>query len=135
MPANDPRLGSAALRAATDIVFRCPSRFVASARVRAGQPVWQYQFDYQRMSAKPVSHASELRTVFSAPGEDGLSPDAPPMQAYWLNFIRSGNPNGIGLPNWPEYGLKDRAYLSFGNNGTRAADDLAGATCGLIASP
>lgn len=24
------------------------------------------------------------------------------MQAYFLNFIKNGNPNGLGLPNWPE---------------------------------
>ena len=53
-PPDDPRLGSVEMRAATDIVFRCPSRFVASNRARAGQPVWQYQFDYQGTSAKPV---------------------------------------------------------------------------------
>jgi para-nitrobenzyl esterase len=25
------------------------------------------------------------------------------MQAYFANFIKSGNPNGPGLPEWPEY--------------------------------
>lgn len=24
------------------------------------------------------------------------------LQAYFLNFIKNGNPNGLGLPNWPE---------------------------------
>ena len=25
------------------------------------------------------------------------------MQAYFVNFIKTGNPNGTGLPNWPVY--------------------------------
>jgi cholinesterase len=26
------------------------------------------------------------------------------MQAYWTNFVMKGNPNGAGLPNFPNFG-------------------------------
>jgi para-nitrobenzyl esterase len=29
------------------------------------------------------------------------------MQGYFANFVRTGNPNGPGLPTWPTYGNSD----------------------------
>ena len=33
------------------------------------------------------------------------------MQRYWTNFAKTGNPNGPGLPAWPQFDAKSGAYL------------------------
>ena len=35
------------------------------------------------------------------------------IQTYWVNFARTGNPNGKGLPSWPTFNAKSRPYLEF----------------------
>jgi para-nitrobenzyl esterase len=32
---------------------------------------------------------------------------------YWTNFARTGDPNGPGLPRWPEYRTADRKVMHF----------------------
>jgi carboxylesterase type B len=34
------------------------------------------------------------------------------MSAYLVNFARTGNPNGIGLPAWPDFETRQRIVLS-----------------------
>jgi para-nitrobenzyl esterase len=33
------------------------------------------------------------------------------MQAYWVNFVKKGDPNGTPLPNWPAYGTGQRMII------------------------
>ncbi len=37
------------------------------------------------------------------------------VSSYWLNFARSGNPNGRGLPPWPAFARTDGKVLSLGD--------------------
>lgn len=43
------------------------------------------------------------------------------MNAYWVNFVKSGNPNGAGLPAWPRYDPANDALLEFTAEGKAIA--------------
>ncbi|MEK7833679.1 MAG: carboxylesterase family protein, partial [Acidobacteriota bacterium] len=42
------------------------------------------------------------------------------MQEYFANFIKTGNPNGKGLPNWPTFSANQRLIIDVN---TRAEAD------------
>jgi para-nitrobenzyl esterase len=132
-PADDPVFGPATLHAATDVVFTCPAALVAAARARSGTPVWHYRFGYAP-AGSTVAHASEVRFVFGAPGEDGIPATAAPLQAYWANFIRAGDPNGAGLAPWPGYGAERRSIV-FGDGTPVATNDLQAQPCRWAVNP
>ena len=128
-PADDPRLGDVTVQLANDLTFRCPTIALSQLAASQGGKVWQYQFDYSGPTGATVGHSSELRYVFDPP-----APGAPPLQTYWLNFVRTGDPNGGGLASWPRYDATTRAYLSFTDPGAVAGRDLR-AICALRDTP
>ena len=32
---------------------------------------------------------------------------------YWVNFVKTGNPNGLGLPAWPKYTASENLVKVF----------------------
>lgn len=111
-PRSDPRRGDVANQLATDLTFRCPTQVTAAAVARGGGAVWQYVYDYTAPDGGVVTHGSELRSVFASP-ETGLEAAAPPLQAYWANFVATGNPNGAGLPAWANVAPARHVEIAF----------------------
>ncbi|GAA1113808.1 hypothetical protein GCM10009582_09150 [Arthrobacter flavus] len=40
------------------------------------------------------------------------------MSGYWLNFVRTGDPNGYGLPAWPTVAAAPEEVMKFGTDGS-----------------
>jgi para-nitrobenzyl esterase len=97
--------------------------------------VWRYQFGLGVPgSGKPVEHSSELKYVFDDAPSSANSTTWPPLQEYWANFARSGNPNGHGLVSWPGHGTSAN-YVDFTPQGTVRGTQLRGPICRLLNPP
>jgi para-nitrobenzyl esterase len=125
-PPPDPRLGTRDEQIATDLIFRCPVAHMASIMAAKGAPVWQYEFDAAPGGGK-TSHAAEIPYAFgNATFGKGLS-----LKPYWLNFIRTGDPNAPGRPQWPRYTSAAQAHVLFSDSGVTPKGALRPQICSL----
>ena len=78
-----------------------------------------FVYEYSRSTpGHPPIHESELRFVFGYLSDDEVADEsahkfADLMQQYWTNFAKNGNPNGPGLPVWPQYDARTKQALDF----------------------
>jgi len=125
-PPPDPRLGTRDEQIATDVIFRCPTARLASIMAAKLAPVWQYEFDASQDGGK-TAHAAEIPYAFGDSTFDhGLS-----LKPYWLNFIRLGDPNGGGLPHWPEYTPAAPTHVLLSDAGVTPSGPLRPQICSL----
>jgi para-nitrobenzyl esterase len=116
-----------------------PARFVAQRVAACGQASYVYRFSYVatplRGKLPGAPHSSEIPYVFDTIGQStwgnlgkGLTPEdykiAEQMNSYWVNFGKTGDPNGDSLPEWPKYTKSDDGLMDFTmNDGPKGGRD------------
>lgn len=109
--------------------YREPNRYVARKMTEQGLAAYVYRFNYvvtpmrEQWKEGPL-HATDIpfsmNTVRAKYGNSLTASDlamANMVHHYWVNFVRTGNPNGPGLPEWPAYDAKDDVLLDFATTG------------------
>jgi para-nitrobenzyl esterase len=146
--AADPLYGAPEVQWATDVGFRCGTVLPLTQQAALGQPVFAYEF--ARLVTREVQpggnmhgvdnsyvfgtfatrgQGTNLPSIAFTPGDAALS-DL--MQQYWVNFVRTGGPNGPGLPRWPVFGSSARPYLEFTADSAVAKHNLRRAQCDVF---
>jgi len=102
-------------------------------------PVYFYSFDWA--SKYGAFHGLDIPFVFGyrdlnskiarkvlAGNMDAAIPLAEKMMAYYVNFAKTGDPNGQGLPAWPKYSVEKKECIHLDNQvtvGPVSSKDLA----------
>lgn len=92
----------------TDFIFTSASLGMATLAAAAGQPSWAYHFDYippaDREDRPGADHCEDMDYLFASapfktPEDEAI---ANLLQAQLRTFMKTGTPNGPGLPEWPQ---------------------------------
>jgi para-nitrobenzyl esterase len=118
-----------------DMTMVEPAQHAADLAAAAGQPTWHYRFSYvaaaQRSKLPGTPHGMEIPFTLNVPaaviGAANVTDEDIAMGAaasgYWVNFAKTGDPNGDGLPEWPAHRVGATQILNFTNEGVELMDD------------
>ncbi|MBR3149647.1 MAG: carboxylesterase family protein [Eubacterium sp.] len=93
------------------------SDYVASQN----KPVYFYYFNKDNRSLR-ANHAGELPYAYGNLWRHDYLYDekdaelSETMQNYWVNFVKTGNPNGDGLPEWTPYTTSQKKIIQLDEN-------------------
>ena len=125
---TDPKYGTPADQWLADVMFRCPCVTQGTWHAAAHDATYEYEFNHAipGQEAKGAVHSADLPYVFgffpksgniSGKFSDVDTKLADLMESYWTNFAKRGDPNGAGLPKWPQQDATG-TYIQFQQDGS-----------------
>jgi para-nitrobenzyl esterase len=81
---------------------------------------FEYYYDYHAPNVDGSGHGSDVPYAFQTlSGGRGGAPKPEDLKlsdmisSYWVNFAKTGDPNGPGLPKWPAFAENDQQAMVF----------------------
>jgi para-nitrobenzyl esterase len=117
-------IADAYLRSIGDTYFGLQMRTWARTTAKVSSDAYLYYFTHvpplPNADYLGAFHAAEIAYAFNNNGKSNDYTDevnmrlADQISNYWVNFARSGNPNGNDLPNWTPYSEGYGDYMELG---------------------
>jgi para-nitrobenzyl esterase len=136
--ASDPKYGTPADQWLADVMFRCPGVTQGTWHATAHNATYEYEFNHAIPGQEAAVHSADLPYVFGYfPKSGNISGHfgdvdkklADLIETYWTNFARTGDPNGAGLPKWPQQDATG-TFIQFQQDGNvQTATGLRKAQC------
>jgi para-nitrobenzyl esterase len=131
-PDGSAELAALIAKANDDFGQAEPARFAANAFAAKGSPVYLYRFSYVQAAMREqlragAPHGGEIAYVFDtlSAGRGAPVPEdeavARMAHGYWVNFAKTGDPNGPGLPAWPRHDPSKDLIFDFRADGSAGA--------------
>jgi para-nitrobenzyl esterase len=137
-PANTNEEAAASqLKLSRDQVFGAQNYTWANIQSNQGSKVYVYRFTrkvpgtgqyakYGAFHTGEVPYAYDNLQFVNRPWEQVDHELATTMSSYWANFMKTGNPNGKGLPEWDAYKASDKKIMDLGvKPGSKTIPDAA----------
>lgn len=127
---RDDVMASAGALAGDRFIVYSTWKWAEQQRQVARQPVYVYTFSKERPGTNTATHASDIEyllgnletnKVYQWSTDDHKTSEL--AENYIVNFIKTGNPNGFGLQNWPASKAGDTMTIMDLNVNNRAVNE------------